>query len=447
MPISFILGIAVSFTHPTSLNIIGQYFDKRHGFANSIAFSGGALGGLILAPLITLLLSYYGFQGCFLIIAAILLNGCISGALFRPTSFYDRRKVNISDQNITGTLAEGNSLIGSNISMKQLPESLDLKRLMKTKLAHNMLVPKVVKGDGDSQIANVNDETHIQELGEQWPNNTTYELERINIAASGANGTLNSKDRLNGISEFQVDKLCTETLLNNITESGSGNDINTTSTEPTIAMYTRSEYISGSCMDITAVLSDIIEKELPKDKHERNTLTYSRRIVTLLNIFDFNLFRLPMFLAFIVSASLIAMGLEMTQLYTAPYAIDMGISVDEVAYLITIFSAIDMCSRILIGLIADKGWIRRSTMAGIATMIVAVSAHMLRFYTNFNSLVGFHVILGLTTGVFFSLYPVIIVDYLTIEKLPSCLGFTALMSGISVSGAFYLAGMYTHFIL
>jgi len=69
---------------PTTLAMVSQYFEKRRGFANCIAVTGGSVGSLIYAPLITKLLNSYGYHGCMVLLAAMMLHDCICGALFRP---------------------------------------------------------------------------------------------------------------------------------------------------------------------------------------------------------------------------------------------------------------------------------------------------------------------------------------------------------------------------
>ncbi|XP_052782728.1 monocarboxylate transporter 12-like [Mya arenaria] len=82
-------GIGIAFILGPSLSMIGQYFDKKIGLANSVAISGVSIGGLIFAPLITYLFKEYGFHGCLLLLGSFLFHGCISGALMRPITFYD----------------------------------------------------------------------------------------------------------------------------------------------------------------------------------------------------------------------------------------------------------------------------------------------------------------------------------------------------------------------
>ena len=45
---------------------------------------GSGLGTVIIAPLISLMLEHYGYQGAMMITGALILNNCVAGALYRP---------------------------------------------------------------------------------------------------------------------------------------------------------------------------------------------------------------------------------------------------------------------------------------------------------------------------------------------------------------------------
>ena len=69
---------------------MGQFFKKKRAVANGIAFSGAAIGHLILPIVINLLMEQYGLKGTLLIMAALSANVCVAGALLRPVSAYQR---------------------------------------------------------------------------------------------------------------------------------------------------------------------------------------------------------------------------------------------------------------------------------------------------------------------------------------------------------------------
>ena len=76
-----------------SIAHMGQFFKKRRAVANGIAFSGAAIGHLILPIVINLLMEQYGLKGTLLIMAAVSANVCVAGALLRPVSAYQRNPI------------------------------------------------------------------------------------------------------------------------------------------------------------------------------------------------------------------------------------------------------------------------------------------------------------------------------------------------------------------
>ena len=74
-----------------SIVMVGFYFEKRRAFATGIAVCGSGIGAFIFAPLADWLLSKYGWKGATWIIAGLVLNGVVVGALFRPLADGPRR--------------------------------------------------------------------------------------------------------------------------------------------------------------------------------------------------------------------------------------------------------------------------------------------------------------------------------------------------------------------
>ena len=81
-------GVGTSFALSPTLATVGQYFEKRRALANSIGGAGVGVGGLILPPLFALILDEYSVFGTLLILAGLMLNVAVTGALLRPLEFY-----------------------------------------------------------------------------------------------------------------------------------------------------------------------------------------------------------------------------------------------------------------------------------------------------------------------------------------------------------------------
>ena len=101
-------GFGLGLVYLPSVVCCGYYFEKRRALATGIAVCGSGVGCFVFAPLTSLLLDWYGWQGTVLIFAGICLNFCVCGGLMRPLELVvtmpDRRlsDVSIRDDSITG---------------------------------------------------------------------------------------------------------------------------------------------------------------------------------------------------------------------------------------------------------------------------------------------------------------------------------------------------------
>lgn len=77
-------GITFGLVYLPALLIVNFWFEKRRALASGLAVCGSGIGAFVFAPLSRYLLTEYGLQGANWIIAGIILNGCVCGALFRP---------------------------------------------------------------------------------------------------------------------------------------------------------------------------------------------------------------------------------------------------------------------------------------------------------------------------------------------------------------------------
>ncbi|ELU15285.1 hypothetical protein CAPTEDRAFT_171191 [Capitella teleta] len=77
-------GMGFGLMYLPAIVIVGFYFDKRRAFATGIATCGSGIGAFVFAPLCQVLIQTYAWRGAQWIIAGLVLNGVIIGAVFRP---------------------------------------------------------------------------------------------------------------------------------------------------------------------------------------------------------------------------------------------------------------------------------------------------------------------------------------------------------------------------
>lgn len=78
-----ISGFGLSLCYVAAVVIVAYYFDKKRSLATGLSVCGSGIGTFIFAPLNHMLLSYYGWRGCTLILAGLFLNLCVFGMLMR----------------------------------------------------------------------------------------------------------------------------------------------------------------------------------------------------------------------------------------------------------------------------------------------------------------------------------------------------------------------------
>ncbi|XP_033729109.1 monocarboxylate transporter 12-like [Pecten maximus] len=80
----FVGGFGMALLYPTSLVVVGMYFEKRRALATGIAVSGSGIGTLVFAPLSEILLETYGWRGTIWLMSAVVLNTVVCGSFYRP---------------------------------------------------------------------------------------------------------------------------------------------------------------------------------------------------------------------------------------------------------------------------------------------------------------------------------------------------------------------------
>lgn len=67
-----------------SIVSVGYYFERKRAIATGIAVCGSGIGTFIFAPLTKFLLDQYDWRNALFILAGIVFNACVFGALMRP---------------------------------------------------------------------------------------------------------------------------------------------------------------------------------------------------------------------------------------------------------------------------------------------------------------------------------------------------------------------------
>ncbi|XP_018576651.1 monocarboxylate transporter 12 [Anoplophora glabripennis] len=83
----FLGGFGFGLIYLPAVVCVGYYFESKRSLATGIAVCGSGAGTFAFAPLATVLLDRYGWKGANLILAGIIFNCAIFGALMRPLEY------------------------------------------------------------------------------------------------------------------------------------------------------------------------------------------------------------------------------------------------------------------------------------------------------------------------------------------------------------------------
>ncbi|XP_053403491.1 monocarboxylate transporter 13-like [Mercenaria mercenaria] len=440
--IGFLEGIGTALVHPPVTATIGEYFHKRRGLANGLAFSGASFGGLIFAPIFSALFDDYGYSGTFMIVAGMTFNILVTGALLRPIKSFERQKsaVNQKDKNTKHINEVGNTkeleellsvkdntyVIGSSNSVENGVQSernktdMILTQLVLEKenghlgVLPNKAILQLRTGDASSKIKIVRSDSYQQRSDTNTMSGSPLLPRSRAWSLGNRQGTRTaSQNSHKGLSP-----------LNSLVESLS---------RSRVALYSSADGVCGSVIDI---------QEIPLERSEgnKNKDTKTSFLSKLKASFDVNLFKSVLFPVFLLMAAMLAPTSGLLPLFLAPLSKDLGLSAEQTGLLMAIIGGVGMSSRILCALFADRKFVKLTTLLAVVSTLAGVTAHCARIFKTFPSLVVMAVLLGLCCEIYQSMYPVILVEYLTLPKLKSCIGFTLLCHGLAVAATFPVVG-------
>ena len=391
-------GFTLSFVYGPTVAMLSTYFEKYRGLANSISCAGVSLGGLILAPLFTYLFERYGYSGTLLLTAGVHLNIIVGGMLLRPTEFYSRRN---------------SSQMGSNYETEN--------KHTEDKIPLNTKNSKVSIANGNISKPNL----------EANGTNEACETDECNIQISPEHSPMSKSDNDRYLFPMHRKKAVLERQLS--TRSNTSLEAVSAILNTSVSKYASAHFINGSSQNMYNSgmnLKDNKQKEI--DKNDIKKL--------LATVFDFSILKDRLFLYYLLCTVFLCAGNGITPFYLAPHAKDIGIDPESTAAVLMVVNIVDLFARIIFGFVSDKDWIKRSTLIALSSAILGVANCLVYFASCYVTIMVFAVIIGLLQGIYFSLYAVVIVDYLSLEKLNNALGFCTAFQGLSIGCALPVAG-------
>ncbi|GFO42643.1 monocarboxylate transporter 5 [Plakobranchus ocellatus] len=119
--------------------------------------------------------------------------------------------------------------------------------------------------------------------------------------------------------------------------------------------------------------------------------------------------------------------------YLPTLASKQGMDASQVAILLTVSGAVDLASRIVIGLFTDLKILTPGQIVAITQIIIGTTVHFVHFYTDFNWLMFLSVIIGLFGSTRQNLSTLITIEFMGLSRFRKALGFQAMISTLSLA--------------
>lgn len=373
-------GLGTALIHPPVTATIGEYFSKRRGFANGLAFSGASTGGLVFAPIMSALFESYGYSGTLLIAAGMAFNICITGVLLRPmswfekhrakpkvtksNSFYSDTKTDKAEQEVlisNGSVSSADRKKTDNI-ITQLVLNCDSERTS-NRLVNKTLIQ--IQDDGHQKIVRSGSHDPYIPHGSRSLTGSPL-LPRARASSFG-----NRRQRT--ISETATHSRPPITPVNSVVESLSHSKL---------ALYSSTDCVCASVMDIPEL--QVTEVKEIEDTDDVPKVTCCSKLKAS---FDLSLFKNPVFPVFLLMAGMFAATCLLTPTFIAPHTKDLGLTIEQRGILMSIVAGCGLTSRLLCAAFADRKFVKLTTLLAMATLTMSVMAHMLRFFQGFWSFV------------------------------------------------------------
>ncbi|CAH1723244.1 unnamed protein product [Chironomus riparius] len=482
-----IAGFGLSLCYVAAVVIVAYYFDKKRSFATGISVCGSGIGTFLFPPLIQYLITHYGWRGCTVLLAGILLNMCVCGALMRDlewTSHRARQKRKHQKQ-----LKENGNSSYDSFSITN---------------STNTGGPGF-EGPNDNGV----DTSMIEAFAQEDPHLFSS---LVNLPTFVKNG---EKIPFGVLEQLAKNRNFHDVLLHNYphlltTRSLSASDQITTSNDPAINMIVSPTTMTMASnhqnkkhrhtIQIGESETDVADKWLRHHEHHhhhqhhrhvmdilkdlrihRHSLTYRgamlninkyrlrasscpdiyRNSMTTIasdttstaqqmftefkklfkDILDFSYFLDSQFLLFAISNFILYTWYDVVYVYLPDFALENNVQDTDASMLISLIGILNMFGEIALGWAGDREEINANIVYAICMGLCGVSVVLIPFFTSYTWMSILSGAFGLFIAANYSLTSIILVNLVDLDRFTNAYGLLLLVQGIANLVGPPIAGM------
>ncbi|GFO42992.1 monocarboxylate transporter [Plakobranchus ocellatus] len=435
----------------TTSSLTSKYFRRRRALATTIVMTGLSLA-LVAAPtFIRALREEFGVRGAYLILAGVQLHVVPAACTLRPVSFYLSNSSCCREEHksaasvhpgshtdgkkhiIENEYSEDNdSGISSHNTDSENNETFENIALLQNKLDNEREVPPLCDGFADSNLGEEVESTIRPHI----------EIEDVSSVTMGSTSTFNANESI-----VNKSTLHTESYKGSQAETRLFLDphIETTIGRPNKASSDNGSHYLSMCSLPSIMGSSLMVfgmervnseeedemcqiRETSGEKKDGNKFVQICKRLLFPELFRSMTFRFHTLMCFPCGV------LQYLQNYVPTIAVVQGgVSMEESALLLTIMGAVDLVSRILIGLLTDTHVMRPSQIIATALFGLGTICLCNEMFTTFNSLLIMAIGMGCFIGTRVSLHAALSVELVGEAWMPQ--GMSVIVLGSTLSTA------------
>ncbi|KAK7505479.1 hypothetical protein BaRGS_00003224 [Batillaria attramentaria] len=467
--LSVLVGVGNALTYGPGLVLLGQYFEKRRAMAMSLANAGSSVGSMTLPLLATHLVKHYGLRPALLLYGAVTLHLCVFTSLYRPLS------VTGAGHGATGHSSSqeesGADSTAALLAKKRQVEKGDNCHSQESS-SPGKHKPEDMKEDSDDEgsafpekhKSNGLDEENLRQRAEntkllqqkdipgeitKGKDGVTVEMEKF---AAKRNHLKLVTDRVKDVRQFSSSDnvFAGKSAKSRLHEKRS-------LTEADLSTFPGKSHLGGKNSGLASSVgrklfgSAALHASQPHlmvtayatislQSLSDETVTVSEENVTASTggklkdfcslVFDVKLLRNPLFWLVQAYVCVGVMGATGAGSYMPSMCREKGLDKDDTAIVLTTWGACNLVGRLASGVVADRKWLRPSHISALSFVAIAVLFHTLRLLPhNFTAVMAFGVLYGMFEGTYFTMLPLIIIDFVSLDNFSRTFGFAQLSQG------------------
>lgn len=404
-------GVGFGLIYLPAIVSVTTYFEKKRSLATGIAVCGSGFGTFLFAPFSSWLIGEYGWRGSILIIAALVLECIIFGALFRPLEEDDEERD--ADKEQVHVLQKSHAKTDMHVSDHELH--------------------RYSQADGTSSIHRPHSVAHLQIhsknsfVRSEVNGNVQKPLPTCRWAVSQPMLAMNK----HGGSHYSMKK---HSPFDRPDVFYQGSLMNIPSYRSRLDLKQQHE---GSVFLERPRSSFAYKHKKYRDDDDGSTticgvIPCSRELKENVNdMMDFSLFRDVIFIMFTISNFLTSIGFNIPYVFLVARARSFNLTQSQGSWLLGVVGIANTVGRVVLGYLSDKPWVNRLFVYNSSLTICGIASILSAFCDSFETFAIYAAVFGFTIGVYVGLTSVILVDLFGLEKLTNAFGLLLLFQGIA----------------